>query len=111
MPKDAARSKTATLYRMAMADHMCPYGLKSKDLLERQGCTVDDRHLSTRQTVDTFKAEHDVKSTPRTFIGTERIGGHEDPHNASASRSIPRTRLRTSRQLHSLELRSTWHWQ
>lgn len=27
--------KAATLYRMVMPDHLCPYGLKSKDLLER----------------------------------------------------------------------------
>lgn len=71
-------SKTATLYRMVMADHMCPYGLKSKDLLERQGYTVDDHHLTSRDEVDAFKAEHDVKTTPQTFISGERIGGFDD---------------------------------
>ena len=45
MPKDAA-AKTATLYRMVMTDHMCPHGLKSKDLLERQGFHVEDRYLT-----------------------------------------------------------------
>lgn len=35
MPKDSA-AKTAELYRMVMPDHTCPYGLKSKDLLERK---------------------------------------------------------------------------
>ena len=78
MPNDAARPKAATLYRMVMADHMCPYGLKSKDLLERQGFAVDDRHLTTREAVDAFKAEHGVRSTPQTFIGNDRIGGYED---------------------------------
>ncbi|ROO31838.1 hypothetical protein SAJA_02395 [Salinisphaera japonica YTM-1] len=29
-------TKIATLYRMVMDDHLCPFGLKSKDLLERQ---------------------------------------------------------------------------
>ena len=77
MPKDTA-AKTATLYRMVMSDHMCPYGLKSKDLLERQGFHVDDRHLTSRDEVDAFKAKHDVKTTPQTFIGEERIGGFDD---------------------------------
>ena len=37
--------KTAQLYRMVMDDHLCPYGLKSKHLLESQGYEVDDHHL------------------------------------------------------------------
>jgi len=77
MPKDTA-TKTATLYRMVMTDHMCPYGLKSKDLLERQGFHVDDRHLTSRDEVDAFKAKHDVATTPQTFIDDERIGGFDD---------------------------------
>jgi glutaredoxin len=77
MPKDAT-AKTATLYRIVMTDHMCPHGLKSKDLLERQGFHVEDRHLTSRNEVDTFKAKHDVRTTPQTFIGEERIGGFDD---------------------------------
>ena len=71
-------SKTATLYRMATADHTCPYGLKSKWLLERRGYAVDDRLLETREQTDAFKAEHDVETTPQTFLGDERIGGYDD---------------------------------
>ncbi|MEO0637851.1 MAG: glutaredoxin family protein [Pseudomonadota bacterium] len=71
-------AKTATLYRMVMADHMCPYGLKSKDLLERRGYTVDDHHLTSRQEVDAFKAKHDVKTTPQAFIDGDRVGGFDD---------------------------------
>ncbi len=77
MPKDAT-TQTAKLYRMFMSDHMCPYGLKSKDLLERHGYLVEDQHLTSRDAVDAFKEEYDVKSTPQTFIGGERIGGYED---------------------------------
>ena len=77
MPKDTA-AKTATLYRMVMTDHMCPHGLKSKDLLERQGFEVNDRHLSSRAEVDAFKAKHDVTTTPQTFIDEDRIGGFDD---------------------------------
>ncbi len=71
-------SRNATLYRMVMPDHLCPYGLKSKDLLEREGFTVDDRHLKTREQTDVFKAEHDVETTPQTFIDGKRIGGYDD---------------------------------
>ncbi|WP_339693679.1 glutaredoxin [Celeribacter baekdonensis] len=71
-------NKTATLYRMVMTDHMCPYGLKSKDLLIRNGFVVDDHHLTTRDEVDAFKAEHDVKTTPQVFIDGTRIGGFDD---------------------------------
>jgi glutaredoxin len=73
---DAPRS--ATLYRMVMDKHVCPFGLKARDLLQRQGYTVEDRWLSTREETDTFKAEHGVKTTPQTFIGGERIGGYDD---------------------------------
>ncbi|MGJ8546917.1 MAG: MauE/DoxX family redox-associated membrane protein [Sulfitobacter sp.] len=77
MPKDT-NEKTATLYRMVMTDHMCPYGLKSKDLLERNGYTVDDRHFTTREEVDAFKEHHGVATTPQTFIDGERVGGFDD---------------------------------
>lgn len=71
-------TKTATLYRMVMEDHVCPYGLKSKDLLEREGYSVDDQHLTTRAQTDAFKEEHDVNTTPQSFIDGKRIGGYDD---------------------------------
>jgi len=71
-------TKKATLFRMVMSDHLCPYGLKSKDLLEREGYEVDDHHLTSRDEVDVLKEKHDVETTPQTFIGGERIGGYED---------------------------------
>ena len=71
-------SKTATLHRMVMPGHICPFGLKSKALLERQGYTVDDQHLTTREAVEAFKAEYGVKTTPQTFIDGKRVGGFDD---------------------------------
>jgi glutaredoxin len=71
-------AKTATLYRMVMATHTCPYGLKAKDLLQRKGYRVDDHWLKTREETDAFKAEHNVKTTPQTFIDGKRIGGYDD---------------------------------
>jgi len=42
-------SKTVKLYRMVTDEHICPYGLRSKDLLERQGYEVEDHELTSRQ--------------------------------------------------------------
>jgi glutaredoxin len=70
--------KTATIYRMVMPEHTCPFGLKSVDLLKRRGYRVDDHWLKTRAEHDAFKADHKVETTPQTFIGGKRIGGHED---------------------------------
>lgn len=78
MPKDHAAANVATLHRMVMSDHLCPYGLKAKDLLERSGYPVDDRHLTSRSEVEAFKDEYDVATTPQIFIDGERIGGYED---------------------------------
>ena len=44
--------RQATLYRMVMDQHICPYGLKAKDLLQRQGFTVIDVWLTTREATD-----------------------------------------------------------
>ncbi|SFI11629.1 MauE/DoxX family redox-associated membrane protein [Albimonas pacifica] len=81
MPFDETRTdaaKRAELHRMAMPDHLCPFGLKSKALLEREGYEVDDHLLTRRDEVDAFMAKHGVKTTPQTFIGGERIGGYSD---------------------------------
>lgn len=74
----ATAGRKATLYRMVMPQHVCPYGLKAKDLLERQGFSVEDNWLTTREQTDAFKAKHGVKSTPQTFINGERVGGFDD---------------------------------
>lgn len=71
-------AKTASLYRMVMTEHTCPYGLKSLDLLQRQGFEVEDHHLTSRDETEAFKDEHDVSTTPQAFIDGERIGGYED---------------------------------
>ncbi len=79
MPRDTHDvSGKAVLWRMAMPGHLCPFGLKSKALLERQGYEVDDRHLATKEEVERFKHDHSVKTTPITWIGNEMIGGYDD---------------------------------
>ena len=73
-----AQTRTATVYRMATPEHLCPFGLKTVDLLKRRGFEVDDNLLTTRAAQDEFKAAHDVKTTPQTFIDGRRIGGYDD---------------------------------
>lgn len=70
--------KTATLYRMVIGNHICPHGLKAKDLLQREGYTVVDQPLTSRDGTDAFKVRHDVTTTPQVFIGGERVGGYDD---------------------------------
>ena len=71
-------SKKAILYRMFTKEHICPYGLRSKDLLEREGYSVEDNHLTSRNDTDDFKQKHGVETTPQTFIEEKRIGGYDE---------------------------------
>ena len=73
----SAGPRRATLYRMATDEHVCPFGLKALDLLEREGFEVDDRRLSSRAETDAFLAKHDVETTPQVFIAGRRLGGYE----------------------------------
>tara|TARA_R100001143_G_scaffold13788_13_gene15820 strand:+ start:46214 stop:46969 length:756 start_codon:yes stop_codon:yes gene_type:complete len=70
-------TKQATLYRMVMDKHVCPFGLKSLDLLKREGYEVEDKWLTSREQTDAFKEQHDVETTPQTFINETRIGGYD----------------------------------
>lgn len=78
MAMTSTKAKSAILYRMVMPDHVCPYGLKTLDLLRRRGFTVEDHVLKTRAEIDAFKTEHGVATTPQVFIDDARIGGYED---------------------------------
>ena len=78
MANHPTTEKRAVLYRMVMPEHTCPWGLKAKDLLKRQGFRVEDHHLTTKEETDAFKAEHQVATTPQVFIGGARVGGYED---------------------------------
>lgn len=69
--------RTATLYRMKLPDHECPYGLLARRMLEDAGYDVDDRLLTSREQVEEFKKIHGVATTPLVFIDGETIGGSE----------------------------------
>ena len=74
----AAPDRQAKLFRMVTPKHICPYGLKAKHLLQREGYQVEDHWLTTREATDAFKAEHGARTTPQVFISGERVGGYDD---------------------------------
>ncbi|MEH6642600.1 MauE/DoxX family redox-associated membrane protein [Vreelandella glaciei] len=70
--------ETAHVYRMKTAEHLCPFGMKTVDLLKRKGYEVDDHPLTSRDEIEAFKAQENVDTTPQTYIGDKRIGGYEE---------------------------------
>ena len=71
-------ARRATLYRMVLPDHVCPYGVRALQLLGHAGYKIEEHILATRIEVDAFEEEQGVSSTPQIFIGGERIGGCEE---------------------------------
>ena len=68
-------SRTATLFRMVLPDHTCPYGVRAKAMLNEHGYVIEEHILGSRGEVDAFKAKHGVTTTPQVFIDGRRIGG------------------------------------
>jgi glutaredoxin 3 len=81
-----AEDQSATLYRMVLPEHTCPFGVRAKQMLEQNGFAVEDRVLGSREEVDAFKEEQGVSTTPQIFIGEERIGGADDLESYLADR-------------------------
>lgn len=74
----STQHETAHVYRMKMEQHLCPFGLKTVDLLKRKGYTVDDHPLISRQAVEDFQEQAGVDTTPQVYIGEKRVGGYEE---------------------------------
>jgi len=70
--------KQATLYRMKTPEYICPFGLKSRYLLKKNGYEIDDHLLKSREQTDAFMEEQGVDTTPQTFIDGKRIGGYDN---------------------------------
>ena len=68
-------ARTATLTRMVLPDHECPYGVRAKAMLKQAGFTIDEHILSTRAEVDAFKQKHGLATTPLIEIDGKAIGG------------------------------------
>jgi glutaredoxin len=75
---DPAAKGRATLHRMVLPEHTCPFGVRAKEMLEQAGYEVDDQILRSRAEVEAFKAEQDISTTPLIFIDGQRIGGSDD---------------------------------
>lgn len=73
-----AERRSATLYRMVLPEHTCPFGVRAKGMLDQAGFEVDEHILGSRDEVDAFKDEHGVSTTPQIFVDGERIGGSDD---------------------------------
>jgi glutaredoxin 3 len=69
--------KQATLYRMVLDNHECPFGRRAKEMLEAAGYQVDEHILATRTDVDAYKAKESVATTPQVVIDGKRIGGSD----------------------------------
>jgi glutaredoxin len=69
---------TATLTRMVLPDHTCPFGVRAKQLLVEHGYKVEDNILRTREETDRFQQKQGVRTTPQVFIDGERIGGSDE---------------------------------
>ena len=67
--------RIATLHRMVLPTHECPYGLRAKELLAQHGFQIDEHILASREEVDAFMDEHGLETTPLVLIDGERIGG------------------------------------
>ncbi|HKD48939.1 MAG TPA: glutaredoxin [Rhizomicrobium sp.] len=73
-----APARHATIYRMVMDKHVCPWGLKAHDLLKREGFEIEDHWLKTKAETDAYKAANDVRTTPQILIDGKRVGGYAD---------------------------------
>ncbi len=73
-----ADDKQAILYRMVLPDHICPFGVRAKQLLQAAGYAVEEHILRSREEVDAYEAKEGVETTPQVFIGGKRIGGADD---------------------------------
>lgn len=71
-------SRTATLTRMVLPEHECPFGVRAKAMLEEAGYEIDEHILASRDEVEAFKAEHGVATTPLIEIDGETVGGSSD---------------------------------
>lgn len=56
---------------MVTPNHPCPWGIKAKDLLRRNGYVIEDHHLESEVSNASFKQEHRFSETSQIFIEGE----------------------------------------
>ncbi|MGJ8695749.1 MAG: MauE/DoxX family redox-associated membrane protein [Verrucomicrobiaceae bacterium] len=72
------KKKHAKIVRMVTPDHLCPWGIKAKDILEREGYEIEDEHLDSMDANKAYKEENGYSETPQIFIEGQNIGGYDD---------------------------------
>lgn len=70
--------RNATLYRMKLPEHECPYGLLARRMLEDAGFNIEEHLLTTREQVEQFKKNHSIDTTPLVLINGDPVGGSEE---------------------------------
>lgn len=70
--------RKATLYRMVLPDHVCPYGVQARQMLDQAGFEIDEHVLATHMEVNAFTGKLGVDTTPQVFIDGLRIGGCDE---------------------------------
>lgn len=87
MPDGGTSGRKATLYRMVLPDHICPFGLRAKAMLDEAGFETEEHILGSREEVDAFKDEHGLSTTPLVIIHGEKVGGSSDLERYLAERA------------------------
>ena len=62
---------------MVTPKHLCPWGVKAKDVLQRNGYEVTDRHLESEDANEAYKKEHGYEETPQVFLEGKHLGGYD----------------------------------
>ena len=62
---------------MVTPNHLCPWGVKAKDLLKRHGYQVEDHHLESKEANVAYKDEHGFDETPQIFLEGKHLGGYD----------------------------------
>lgn len=75
--ENKANKKKAKIVRMVTPDHLCPWGVKALDLLERNDFEIEDEHLESMDANKVYKEEHGYDETPQIWIDGERVGGYD----------------------------------
>jgi hypothetical protein len=70
--------KSAELYRMVLADHTCPFGVRAKALLEEGGFKVEDKVLSTCRRNDRLEGGQEADADMPLNLDVFAVEDHRD---------------------------------
>ena len=62
---------------MVTPEHICPWGVKARDLLRRSGYEIEDHHLQTMEENENYKKQNGFDETPQIFLEGKHLGGYD----------------------------------